>query len=304
MSNDNFWTRIIGRGTAATAATRTFGPPPIPTMPPPPLVELILDSRHEFLRFTASVKIWYTTTNGTVSNDHVARFAQAAIHRRAEEVSRQYAVTQSERLRNELCVALYEAKPISLQGVTAAGYCTQILVRQEDREAVERYERTARRRAELAQELEIDALRGQRLQPLLTDPLRATAWWLGMNESRVDSLPEVAQTFTALRQTLAGPAGRGSVANPADTWGTLVDELVDSNDRPANHLLTRQLRRLFAFNGRTDLANRAAQLDGEPPTTAEPGAEPTTDASFESGSFAETETDGEPTMPGHAEDAR
>jgi len=236
----------------------------MPAAPTPPVVDLVLDSRHEFLRFTASVRIWYTTADGAVPAEQLAQLAQAAIHRRAEQVSRQYAVTQSERLRNELCVELREHRPISLPGATAAGFCTQVLVRQEDREAVERYEQTARRRRDLAQELEIAELRGRHLQPLLTDPLRATAWWLGMNESQVDSLPNVARTFAELRETLSGSTLSVSEPAPPDTLGGLVDELVDANDQPANHLLIQQLLRLFRFNGRTDLAERAAQVADDP----------------------------------------
>lgn len=304
MSSENFLTRFINRGNAATTATHTFGPPPMPATSVPPVVELILDSRHEYLRFTASIKIWYTTTNGAVPADQVAQFAQSAIHQRAEETSRQYPVTQSERLRNRLCVELYQPRPAGLAGVTAAGFCTQVLVRPEDREAVERYERAERRRTELALELEIAELRGRHLQPLLTDPLRATAWWLGMNESRVDSLPDVARTFTELRQTLASPAERQPWSDPSDTWGTLIDELVDANDRPTNHLLARQLRRLFTFNGRTDLAQRAAQLDGDSVSAEQPGDEPAVGTTFGGEPGAGSVPGGDPAMPGTTEESR
>ncbi|HEY3505614.1 MAG TPA: hypothetical protein VGN37_22865 [Actinocatenispora sp.] len=259
MTNTGLWSRFTGyvSGTTAPMSPAALAAPPARTTPN---TTLILDTQHEYLRVSADVQVMYTMPSTAIARDQVFQIARAAIQRRAEEVSRRYTVTQPDRIHAELCSELRDPTPIGVDDARAWAACAGVRARSEDREVVERFEQAQIRISERARQDESSEYLRRRIEPLLTDPRRATAWWLANNPTRIADLLAMAQIFTQLHDIFTA----GPVPDPAtpETLGDLVDELSASIDTPGAHLLGWQLRRLFAMNDRHDLAERAARLSG------------------------------------------
>ncbi|MGA8115719.1 MAG: hypothetical protein WCA46_18825, partial [Actinocatenispora sp.] len=163
---------------------------------------LRLDSANPFLYFHAGVHVMYTSRATDTTPAQAFEIAKAALHVRADEVSGRFAVTQADRLRAELTVALHERRPTAVDGVDAWASCPEIRVGEQDRTAMHEYENAQRQRQRLEWRYDVVEYQMRQLTPLLTDPERATAWWFAQHPDRSEDLPSIAEGFRAVRDLL------------------------------------------------------------------------------------------------------
>lgn len=258
--------RVPRDGTPRTTRTQMSIPAPAPA-PLEPNTWLMLDSTHPYLRFRAGMVIRYTAGSPHLPPGQAFQVARAAIHRRAEKISTQYPLTQDDRLRGELAVELAEHRPAG-GGVVAWAACTGIEVNPTDHQAVQQYEEAQRGLQVSRWQDELREYRMRSYQSLLTDPLRATTWWLTTNQDRdtITQLPDVARAFRELATILA-PTPTVEPQAP-DTLGHTIDDFLRDADPPAVHLTYQQMTRLYTDHNRADLISRAQRLNGTAPAAA------------------------------------
>lgn len=258
--------RVPRDATPRTART----PMSIPTSAPAPMEPntwLTLESQHPYLRFRAGMAIRYTAGSPHLPPGQAFQIAQAAIHRRAEKLSTQYPLTQRDRLGAELAMELAEHRPAG-SGVVAWAACTGIEVDPTDYQAVQQYEEAQRRLQVNRWQDELREYRMRSYQSLLTDPLRATTWWLTTNQDKdtVTQLPDVARAFRELAAVLA-PTPTVESQSP-DTLGHTIDDFLRDADPPAVRLTYRQMTRLYTDHDRADLISRTQRLNSTAPAAA------------------------------------
>lgn len=267
MAADNWRTRLVRFIATVLGVDRAPSRPifdPAPGLVPGPApadapVEpnswMMLDSAQPYLRFTVGLWVGYRSSDTPAAQ--AFQIAQAAINRRAEQVSSQLSILQSDRLAGELAVALYDRQFTGTGGVSAWARCLEVRTDDADREALERYESAQRRLQVLRWQRDVAEHQLSAHQPLLTDPLRATAWWLVGHAEKTEQLPDVADRFCRVRDLLAPSAGAyvEDVPEP-DTLGRVVDEFATAADLPAQSMLTDHLAKLFREHGHASLADR------------------------------------------------
>lgn len=180
--------------------------------------------------------------------------ARSGITHRAEEVSRQYRLTASERVRAELNAALAPWKPVGQSHVHACGHCASVTADPELMTAVAEHEQSVRQQVVISWSEQRIKQRREQMCSLLLDPLQATAWWLLNNQDKVGEVLAVAKEFQELQQVLAPAEQSGSA-------GKLVDELLDTKDEAVKAHALHTLRRFFLSYEREDLAARIQTFD-------------------------------------------
>ncbi|MCP3803476.1 hypothetical protein NLX83_29810 [Allokutzneria sp. A3M-2-11 16] len=174
---------------------------------------------------------------------------------RAEKVSKQRSLTQSERLQGELNAALFSWMPIPGVLVRARGHCTSIRTDVQMLTVVEAREEANRRRAALSWHVEQRLREEERARSLLLDPLSATASWFINNQDSPEQAVVITQHFQQLRDIL-------SPKEEPESPETLVDQLLTTADDAVRERLVLLLGNAFSSFGREDLKVRLSSLTG------------------------------------------
>ncbi|GGI86341.1 hypothetical protein GCM10011581_24300 [Saccharopolyspora subtropica] len=209
---------------------------------------LLLRSSDPALYFDVKLSVEFTWTGTGPAPLTAGDIAVRGVARRAEEVSKLRALTECERLRAELNIALLHWEPVAMTGVHARAHCVSVEADPELIAGVAAREETIRRRTVLSWQREQREDEVRWLGSLITDPLRATAWWFADNLDKPDQLVKVAQDFQLLRTTLE--------PEQSDSAGRLVDEFLDDADKAERMWLLETLLNAFGTYGRSDLADR------------------------------------------------
>ncbi|MER7015466.1 hypothetical protein ABT324_28875 [Saccharopolyspora sp. NPDC000359] len=216
-----------------------------------------MPSADPLLPFEVTLVVKYRVA-GTGSPPSAQEIAAEGITQRAEELSRAHSLTECDRLRGKLAIALSRWQEVARTGVCAQAQCTSVTADPELASAVAARESAARRQAVLSWQHEQREHSAARLRSLIVDPLRATAWWFADNQDAVDKLPEVAKQFQAVRDLLAPTAAEESA-------GQLLDEYLTDVDVVERGRVLFQLRRMFGEHRRDDLAERIDSVDRDEP---------------------------------------
>jgi hypothetical protein len=238
--------------------------PPVPT--PAPSANLILRpvSRDDHFPFEVHLMVRYWAEDGVALPDPFL-VAQAGIDRRTRLVTRQYSITEAKRVRRELEVALIEGKQVESTGVVAWATCLDVSSPTRFVEMLRRHEELRRQETIRVWEREAEEAEITYLSRMIEDPVKATAWWFRQHPTEVLRLPEIARTFQALRDDLAGQS-RDRVESEGDSWDEIFAEFQRRANPSARYLLAHQLNRILNEHKLGDLADRARILDGGLPT--------------------------------------
>jgi hypothetical protein len=238
------------------------------TTPAPPVaadttpnLRIPLPSSDELFPFTFSLAVRCIVDGRTpmVPQDPLL-IAKGAVVQRIAPLARSLPVTEAQRLRAEVEADLCKPQPVAGTPVVAWAHCLSVEVPEEWLDVV-------RRRQQALQDAVVQAWKWQEqeqeiqfLGNLITDPRRATAWWLMRNTDQVDRLVDTARQFQELREILAESGdlpGQESMA-------TLVERFWLEAAGPARDLLTQHVAHLFDRHGRGDLAEQAKALLAAP----------------------------------------
>ncbi|WP_461144996.1 hypothetical protein [Salinifilum aidingensis] len=170
-------------------------------------------------------------------------------------MSRQHALTATDRLRVELNAALAEWRKVDGTNVFARGQCTSTDADEELVAAVAAREEAARRHVALSWQSQQRTHQEARMSSVLLDPLRATASWFLDNQDKPEKVVTVAEQFRDLREIL-------NTATRSDSAGGFVDEMLAAADQEERILLINTLQKMFAKYGREDLSARLEELEG------------------------------------------
>ncbi|MBE9375369.1 hypothetical protein IQ251_13025 [Saccharopolyspora sp. HNM0983] len=200
---------------------------------------------------TVTVFAWCGSADAEPSASDIAL---AGIARRAEPVAARHRLTASERVRAELNTALLHWEPVSDSRVQARAQCTVVDVDPDLVTAVREREQAERRNAVLSWNDQRREQQQQDMCSLIRDPLRATAWWLLDHHDEPEQAVPVAQKFRELRDILV-------TEERADSPGTLVDDLLATDDGAIRDYLLTRLRGVFGHYRRSDLTDRLDRLE-------------------------------------------
>jgi hypothetical protein len=239
-------------------------PPPETTPAPPvaadttPNLRVPLPSQDELFTFQFVLAVRCLVDGRTaMALDDPLLIAKGAICQRIAPIARSMPITEAVRLRAEVEADLCKPQPVAGTPVVAWAHCLSI-------EVPEEWLAIVRRRQEALQEACVQAWRWQEqeqqiqfLAALMTDPRRATAWWLMRNEGSVDQLVDTARQFLTLRELLAES---GDDLPDEGSMATLVERFWLEAAGPARELLGQHVAHLFDRHGRGDLAEQAKSL--------------------------------------------
>lgn len=225
-----------------------------PVNPQPSRSTFELASADDAMRFTADVVFWPWWGGNDKAPESLWDVARSGIIRRAEEVSTQYRLTATERVRSELNAALLPWQPVGESHVHARGVCMAVTADPELVEAVAEHERSQSQQLVLSWTEQRRRKQREQLCSLLLDPLQATAWWLLDNPNGIGEVVTVARMFRET-ESILGPAERSQSA------GTLVDELLERLDNAVRERAVETLQKFFVGYEREDLAARLSSLE-------------------------------------------
>lgn len=234
-----------------------------------PVANLVMraESRNEHFPFQVHLMVRYWAEDGVAVPDPFV-IAQAGIERRVLAVTRLHSITEPNRVRRELEVALTPGKQVECTGIVAWGQCLDVQSPKRYVEVLRRHEELRRQETIRVWERETEEAEITYLSRMIDDPARATAWWFRQHPDSVRDLPEIARTFQALRADLAGRAFAGDgvpdTDGSADSWDEVVAEFHRRAEPSDRFLLAHQLQRIFTELKLEDLADRTRRLDGNP----------------------------------------
>ncbi|MEV0705143.1 hypothetical protein AB0I53_45515 [Saccharopolyspora sp. NPDC050389] len=203
------------------------------------------------MRFEAKLFVEYRWAGAGAAPPSARDIAREGVVRRAEELSRNRRLTECQRLHGELAVALLRWKPVEDTLVSSRAHCISVDAAPELVAAVAAREDSANHQVVLSWQHEQREHQAKRLQSLITDPLRATAWWFAANQDKPAELVQVATEFQQLRTILTHEEEADE-----DSAGHLVDEFLNAVDVADQLYLLQILRKLFGDHGRSDLVER------------------------------------------------
>ena len=219
--------------------------------------------------FTVKLTVKYVLNGQAKPNHQAAAIARAGIARRAEKVSCQWTLTETERLRDELYTVLCTRLPVEQTGVEAWAEYVEVDVDPKDLEALQYYESIQRRERMLRWRYEGREYEIAFFIDLMNDPRRATAWWFIHNQNKegaIDDLIRVASTFTTLRNELIGaPAAMGAEQDKyellnSDSPGQVVDDFLRGAEKIERYYLHQRLEQMFTQCNRQDLVERLLKM--------------------------------------------
>lgn len=225
---------------------------------------LQLASADNFLYFTADIAFWVHCGSSDKVPDIESMWdiARTGITHRAEEVSTQYRLIATERVRAELNVVLGPWRPVGQSPVQARGRCFSVTADPELVAAVAEHERSKSQQLVISWDEQRRQQQRRQMCSLLLDPLQATAWWLLDNPDKVSEVLEVAKTFQEV-QNILEPA-----TTPSESAGKLVDELLTTKDEALRAGAIHTLKKFFLSYGREDLAAQLQVFDDQACDTA------------------------------------
>jgi hypothetical protein len=179
--------------------------------------------------------------------------AQGDIIARARPIAGALPVTAVQECRAELERAVSEPRPAGRTGVVTWAYCTDVIADPEHQQAVAARQE-ARQRARMREwQWQEEEHQIARLAQLVTDPLRATAWWLLGHQNEVRQLGDAADQFCRLRDRLLPPEPASTVPG---TVGQVVDEFCARADPVAVEQFLKWSTRLFVTYQQDRLADQ------------------------------------------------
>lgn len=208
-----------------------------------------LPSADPSLCFEVTLVVKYRWAGVGAPPPSTREIAAEGVSQRAEELSRGHLLTECERLRGKLAIALLSWEDVGGTGVQAQAHCASVTADPELTSAVAAREAAAGRQAALSWQYDQRERAAARLRSLIVDPLRATAWWFADNQDSVDKLSEVAKEFQAVQGLLSPSAEE-------DSPGRLLDEYLASIDGCEGYRLQLRLMKVFEEVGRGDLVER------------------------------------------------
>lgn len=216
--------------------------------------DLPLPSADESLHFNVGLSLEARWDGNASAPSSASDIAWAGIIRRAEEVSRQHALTATDRLRVELSAALAEWRRVDGTNVFARGQCASTYADEELVAAVAAREETARRHVALSWQSQQRTHQEERMCSVLLDPLRATASWFLDNQDKPEKVVTVAEQFRDLQDIL-------NTATRSESPGRFVDEMLAAADQEERILLVNTLQKMLTKYGREDLSARLDEIE-------------------------------------------
>ncbi|SFT36640.1 hypothetical protein SAMN04487904_101517 [Actinopolyspora lacussalsi subsp. righensis] len=210
---------------------------------------LSLPSADEPLHFDVSLSLEAYWGGNVPAPSALMDIAWAGLIHRAAEVSRQHALTATERLRVELNAALVVWWRVGGTNVYVRGQCSSVDADAELVAAVAAREEATRRHVALSWQNQQRSNQEERMCSVLLDPLRATASWFLDNQDKPEQVVAVAQQFHELREVM-------STATRSESVGQLVDKLLVATDETVHLRVISTLRKVFINYNREDLAAR------------------------------------------------
>lgn len=252
----------------------------IPQLPPGPNASLQLPSKDEAFEFQVDLFIRHNrATRGDVGAADALAIARCGIRRRASEISSQLALSEDDRLRDELTLALRCPQRVGDTDVLASAELVSVRVDSDARSVIDQHRQDLmaatgkkwRREARL-EEMHFVA-------EIITEPVMATAWWLtaGPDDSpsaeKVGSLCGTAQDFQQLRSLLGSAPARSegtreiegtsqaaSSSPLAEGWAAMMGELRENLQPAVAQRTGLHMERLLAQVGREDLIEGFREL--------------------------------------------
>ncbi|EID56296.1 hypothetical protein [Saccharomonospora xinjiangensis] len=215
---------------------------------------LTLPSTDAHLCFTAAVTVQARWRGSEPAPETLIDIAREGITRRAETVSRQRSLTESQRVHAELNTVLLDWGQVGSTPVESRGHCTSVQADPHLVEAVAGREQAAAREQAASWRVTERVRHTDQLCGLLLDPLRATATWFLDNPDKPGDLVGVARQFQQLRGLL-------EAEKREETVGGLLDEFLVGSDPAVRVWLAGVARKVFEQYGRQDLAARLGNVE-------------------------------------------
>lgn len=184
--------------------------------------------------------------------------AKGDVSWRAQQIARTLPITEVEQCRAVLEMAVSEPRQVGHTGVVSWAHCTLLTADPTQQEAVDARQDSTRREQMREWQWADEEHQIGRLAELVTDPLRATAWWLLAHQNAADRLDTVAEQFCRLRDRLVPP--QQPTADMSDSVGRVVDEFCARADPMAVEQLTKWTARLFETYQQDMLASRLREV--------------------------------------------
>jgi hypothetical protein len=224
-----------------------------------PNLRLKLPSRNPDFWFQTEFVVWcHVDHRIKPSPPEPLTVAKGDVSWRAQQIARGLPITEVEQCRAVLEMTVSEPRQVGHTGVVSWGHCTLLTADPAQQQAVVSQQDSTRRTQMREWQWADEEHQIGRLAELITDPLRATAWWLLGHQDDTGRLDTVADQFCRLRDRLIPP--EGPAPRNSDSLGEVVDEFCAQAGPMAVEQLIKWTARLFETYQQDMLATRLREI--------------------------------------------